>query len=630
MLLWASSLGIAGAILLVFSVRKVPRGPVKFAFLASVLSGLSWVYLVLLNRILPLSDVQHLWLGRTSLTTSILLVNAISIFGFVFIGRLRSVIQKPLTWVFALASLVGFAACFSNYVVRSVTINEPIVSIDFGPFYSYVLGLIFIQGIYITFTLWHSYKRSHDDLLKVQLKFVFYGILTVFFLCMFSYIIIPLFYGGVSYIPIGPFSFIVLFAWLAYILAQEHKLLIRNYLWKLLRMPELKTANALSFAHLVSTLGQTLKGKVDQDMRFDFKSEQSGAAYELRLRPKLQPQIEFEKFEPKLLVDNKLLPIKPTGFLKQRELLPENLESYEPEKYRAAIEKNIEYTNLHFGEELICFSKASIAALRQLIGFADLSWPISFVGQTGTGRTAWARALHFYRHASNLTELSCHSPSITERLEKEIQKILTQDTAGHPGLLIKDLEALSTENIVLLKDLLEEGTLKRRYIYFTALPEIYEKTEADKHYIIKRILELQISLASLPYRKEDIFYQIMHLCLYKAPSMKRRIDSISGALISAAMNYKWQNNFSQLNSLFTRAIWEAQDDRITADALTELQEEGNAGGPAGLSPLEEGERQIIINVYRENTYNKSHTAKELGISLNTLKSKIKKYNISER
>ena len=49
--------------------------------------------------------------------------------------------------------------------------------------------------------------------------------------------------------------------------------------------------------------------------------------------------------------------------------------------------------------------------------------------------------------------------------------------------------------------------------------------------------------------------------------------------------------------------------------------------PTGLTPLEKAERVVISDYLRINQGNKSKTKDDLGITINTLNSKIKKYEI---
>lgn len=51
------------------------------------------------------------------------------------------------------------------------------------------------------------------------------------------------------------------------------------------------------------------------------------------------------------------------------------------------------------------------------------------------------------------------------------------------------------------------------------------------------------------------------------------------------------------------------------------------GNYSHLSPLEYAEMMVVAEYYRRNKYNKTRTRKELGITVNTLKAKLRKYGI---
>ena len=593
--------------------------------------------MILLNRVLTITSLERLWLSRSSIALSILLSNSFFLFGISFINSTKKFIRKPLTYLLGSLSLLAIIASFSDLVLKKVKMEKNLLNADFGPLYGYVMLLIITLVLYLVSILWKKYKMSKDDLLKVQMKLIFYSLLSTFVLGVFSYVIIPLFYNGVTNLPIGPLSFIPLFIWLSYVISQKNKLFISIKFHRFLKILDLDAVNTISFANLVTNLAQGLKGNIEHSMKFNFESKARGTVIEVKLNPKPRLRVNFKNFDVKQLVTRDTHALNTKALLKQNNGAlssasnSNNSKIYRPNDYLTIIKKNIEYSLKFFGEELVFFSKASIKSLEYLIDFTPLRYPISLIGDKGTGKATMARALHFYRQGSNLSEISCYSPSIASSLEKDITKFLEMNDIGKPGLIIKDLQALSKENMHILESKLNLQRLNNRYLYFTATPEIYDKLgdsnkpgniARDSYNITNQALKFSIDLSPLFYRKEDVFYQIMWFCLKKAPSMKRNITSISSSVISAALQYNWKGNSTELFDIFSRAIWDAHDGNITS--IPNFQ---NNTGTITLSPLELSESKVIRQSLHANSYYKIRTAKELGISLNTLKSKIRKYKI---
>ena len=81
----------------------------------------------------------------------------------------------------------------------------------------------------------------------------------------------------------------------------------------------------------------------------------------------------------------------------------------------------------------------------------------------------------------------------------------------------------------------------------------------------------------------------------------------------------FDEHFSQRESLMYKQM-QAQIDsdlRLTA-------------GNGRLTPLEHSEKREILKAYTKNRYSKVATAEELGVSLNTLKSKLRKYKLEKQ
>ena len=72
-----------------------------------------------------------------------------------------------------------------------------------------------------------------------------------------------------------------------------------------------------------------------------------------------------------------------------------------------------------------------------------------------------------------------------------------------------------------------------------------------------------------------------------------------------------------------------RSDRITRDDLTGLTLKGNLGGAEAVIPLSEVERRHIKHCLDQLDWNLGLSAEKLGIHRNTLRAKIKEYNLQK-
>ena len=331
--------------LLVYSLKNIPVGHLRTTFLIFITLSFIWIIMILLNRVLTITSLERLWLSRSSIALSILLSNSFFLFGISFINSTKKFIRKPLTYLLGSLSLLAIIASFSDLVLKKVKMEKNLLNADFGPLYGYVMLLIITLVLYLVSILWKKYKMSKDDLLKVQMKLIFYSLLSTFVLGVFSYVIIPLFYNGVTNLPIGPLSFIPLFIWLSYVISQKNKLFISIKFHRFLKILDLDAVNTISFANLVTNLAQGLKGNIEHSIKFNFESKAKNTVIEVKLNPKPRIQVNFKNFNVKQLVTKGTIASDIKTLLKQKNdtlssaSSSNNSKIYRPNDYLTVIKK---------------------------------------------------------------------------------------------------------------------------------------------------------------------------------------------------------------------------------------------------------------------------------------------------
>ena len=135
-----------------------------------------------------------------------------------------------------------------------------------------------------------------------------------------------------------------------------------------------------------------------------------------------------------------------------------------------------------------------------------------------------------------------------------------------------------------------------------------------------RLAVIPVDVPPLRDINEDIPLLAAHLCA------NQQLDcTLSADARAALQTYHWPGNVRELRNVLERAAALTQGDIITAAQLDLPPASGSGTGPKTDSRLDLLERETILAALARNTNNKAATARELGISLSTLKRRLKSY-----
>jgi two-component system response regulator HydG len=235
-----------------------------------------------------------------------------------------------------------------------------------------------------------------------------------------------------------------------------------------------------------------------------------------------------------------------------------------------------------------------------------------------------------------LDEITETSPTFQAKLLRIIEQQEFERVGGNDNIKV-NVRIISTTN----RDLLHEVQMGR--------------FRQDLYY---RLSAARIVAAPLRERRDDLPELIWHFVNLYARETQRRIETIDPTMLEILANYHWPGNVRQLrNVVLTSLILGAGPVLSLADVswlFDELQpltqhstdgglngigrsdsgsppHNGPAAGPTGLGgiPLEEIERQAILQTLRQTSGNQTRAAKVLGISDRTLREKIRRYRREE-
>jgi two-component system response regulator AtoC len=195
-------------------------------------------------------------------------------------------------------------------------------------------------------------------------------------------------------------------------------------------------------------------------------------------------------------------------------------------------------------------------------------------------------------------------------LQPKLLRVLQErevDRLGGTRSLKLDVRVISTTNRS-LQQLTREG-----------------KFRSDLYY---RLNVIPLSIPPLRERREDISFLARHFLRVYAPGGPY---FFTPELLQHLENYDWPGNVRELSNLVRRAIALASGPEIGMAALPEV-----AGPPGNTDRLEPGlslvhvERRLFEMTLAATGGNRSRAAEMLGVSLRTVRNKIRDYNLPPR
>ncbi len=215
------------------------------------------------------------------------------------------------------------------------------------------------------------------------------------------------------------------------------------------------------------------------------------------------------------------------------------------------------------------------------------------------------------------------------RFQAKLLRILEQqefERVGGEKQVRVDVRVISTTNKDLLAEV-REGRFRQDLYY--------------------RLSAARVGIPPLRQRREDLPDLIRHFVNLHSREAQRRITGLDPAMMEIFSNYDWPGNVRQLrNVVLTSLILGVGETLSLADVswlFDELQplpqEESSTESTesethlsndalAGI-PLEQIERQAILETLRQTAGNRTRAAKALGISDRTLRDKIRRYRRQE-
>ena len=294
-------------------------------------------------------------------------------------------------------------------------------------------------------------------------------------------------------------------------------------------------------------------------------------------------------------------------------------------------------------------SKAMETVIENIGKIASSKIPILILGESGTGKEKVARYISKSGDYSGKPFVGINCAAIpSELLESELfgyekgafsgaggRKIGKFEMAGNGILFLDEIGDMNIELQAKLLRVLEERCFERigglesiplqaRLISSTNInirDKIGEKKfRPDLYYRLKGV---EIALPPLRERKEDIDLLSEHFLHFFSAEHKRTGLEFSAEARRALKRYDWPGNVRELKHIIESVVLLSDNNHLIQPEEIPTENETIEH----LSPVQQIEKNAIINALYDNHFNRSLTAKSLEISRKTLYSKMKKYSI---
>ena len=303
-----------------------------------------------------------------------------------------------------------------------------------------------------------------------------------------------------------------------------------------------------------------------------------------------------------------------------------------------------------FPEWFVAESPAIKDLVREIALIASSDVRVLITGENGTGKEVIADLLHQWSKRADKPFIKVNCAAIPENLlESELfgheKGAFTGATAQRQGhfarankgtIFLDEIGEMPLSLQVKLLRVTEQGTFipiggteqNCNVRILAATNRDLEEEVAQGRFredLFFRLNTFELFVPSLRERREDIVPLAKHFASTYGGAHKR----FSPAVTSLLNTYDWQGNVRELRNAMERAVlMTSGSDVILPEHLPKrigkMVKKSAPAADTTVKPIEEIERITILQTLKKNGYNRSQTARDLGMSRRTLTYKIRR------
>jgi len=275
---------------------------------------------------------------------------------------------------------------------------------------------------------------------------------------------------------------------------------------------------------------------------------------------------------------------------------------------------------------------------------------VLITGESGVGKEVLADVIHAWstRAAGSLVKVNCAAIPET-LLETELfghergaftgahaQRIGRFEEANDGTIFLDEVAEMSPQLQAKLLRVTQDGRFQRvgsnREVHTNARILAASNRNLDEEVkngrfredLFYRLNVVELDIPPLRERREDILPLASQFIAEFAKGRARFSDTVAACL----ERYPWPGNVRELRNAMERAVLLSRSELILPEHLPQrvraAADQPNAAGLTDIGQLEEIEREAILQALRKHHFNRTETAKALGISRRALLYKLQR------
>lgn len=294
------------------------------------------------------------------------------------------------------------------------------------------------------------------------------------------------------------------------------------------------------------------------------------------------------------------------------------------------------------GATLVGRSAAMERLRREIAEAARANMPVMIHGETGTGKDLVARLIHEATASTRpgaFVKVSCPGFPETALEDELFGRPAADGRSARPGRI-----ALAGRGTLLLDEIAEMGSVPQARLLDVLEPEPGVAGAANVRLIATSGLTREQLYGTGPFRR-DLYFRLNGYTIHVPPLREHAEDipalveffldkyaALSGGrriipgpqTLATLAQYGWPGNVRELEVAVKRFVISGNDTALTSTFVSAEQPLGEEGRG---DRYHESERRVILSALTETRWNRRKAAKLLGISYNTLRRRIQRYQL---